>query len=168
MKRIVCISLLLISVGSCFASETEHQEIKSVINAYDQSIQAKDKSRFLTIFADPSLPMIAVYSKEVMKWRRALVKKINKEKNKKLVATKTFTLTPTEGIDISVSEKLSTRKALSSIKIVSDGNIANVYFDYVYYIDDKKNNWGSESWQVMQTLTGWKISSVIYSIAGSI
>jgi hypothetical protein len=158
-------SLFLISAGNCFASQTEHAAIKLVINTFEQSIETKDKSRFLNLFVDPSLPMIAVVSKEGMKVRRALVAKINKEENKKLVATRSFTLTPIEAIDGSISRKTSSREEFNNIKIVSDGNIANVYFDYVYYIDNKKNNWGSESWQMVQTLTGWKISSVIYSVS---
>ena len=38
MKLIVCISLFLISAGNCFASQTEHEAIKSVINSFEQSI----------------------------------------------------------------------------------------------------------------------------------
>lgn len=164
MKLIICISLLLISSGNCFASQTEYKTIKSVINAFEQSIQDKDKSRFLNLFIDTSSPMIAVVSKEGMITRRAAVEKINKENNKNFVATKTWELLPTEMIDMIVSEKVSSREEFDNINIVSDGNIAHVYFDYVYYKDNIKQNWGSESWQLVQTLAGWKISSVNYSI----
>ena len=164
MKFIVCMSLLLISTGNCFASQTEHAAIKSVINAFEQSIQTKDKNRFLNLFLDPSAPMTAVVSEESMITRRAAVAKINKEDNKNFVATKTWSYTPNEMIDRIVSEDVSSRESFDNINIVSDGNIANVYFDYVYYKDNKKQNWGSESWQMVQTLSGWKISSVNYSI----
>jgi hypothetical protein len=151
-------------MGNCFASQTEHEAIKLIINDFDQSIQAKDKSRFLNLFVDATSPMIAVFSEKSMKARRAMVDKINKEENKKLVATRTFVTSPTEMIDGIVSEEVSSREEFDNINIVSDGNIANIYFDYVYYKDNKKQNWGSESWQMVQTLSGWKISSVTYSI----
>ena len=62
MKLIVCISLFLISASNCFASQTEHQAIKSIINTYQQSTEAKDKARFLTLFVDDSSPVIGVFS----------------------------------------------------------------------------------------------------------
>ena len=131
MKLIVCMSLFLISTGNCFASQTEYKTIKSVINAFEQSIKDKDKSRFLNLFVDTSSPMIGVVSEESMVGRRAAVEKINKADNKNFVATRTWEVLPTEMIDRIVSSKVSSREEFDNIKIVSDGNIANVYFDYV-------------------------------------
>jgi len=164
MKLIVCMSLFLLGTSHCFASETEYKTIKSVINAFEQSIQAKDKSRFLNLFVDPSSPMMGVVSEESMITRRAAVAKINKEDNKNFVATRFWASTPEKMIDRIASEDVSSREVFDNIKITTDGNIAHVYFDYVYYQDNKKKNWGSESWQMVQTLKGWKISSVSYSI----
>ncbi len=164
MKFIVCMSLCLMNAGNCFANQTDHKAIRLVINAFEQSIQTKDKSRFLNLFLDTSSPMIGVVSEESMIARRAAVEKINKEDNKNFVATRTWTVIPSKMIDRIVSEKVSTREEFNNINIVSEGNIASVYFDYEYYKDDKKKHWGSESWQMVQTLKGWKISSVIYSI----
>ena len=164
MKLIVCMSLFLISAGNCFASQTDNATIKSVINAFEQSIQTKDKSRFINLFLDASTPMIGVVSEKSMITRRAAIKKINKEDNKNFVATKTWELLPNEMIDMVVALKVSSREEFDNINIFSDDDIASVYFDYVYYKDNKKKNWGSESWQMVKTLTGWKISSVNYSI----
>ncbi|MCJ8321066.1 MAG: hypothetical protein MJK12_15610 [Colwellia sp.] len=164
MKLIVCISLFLISASNCFASQTEHQAIKSIINTYQQSTEAKDKARFLTLFVDDSSPVIGVFSEETMKIRRAMVEKINKEDNKSFAVTRTFLTSPTQMMDNIVSEELSTKEKIVNIKIDSDDNIAHVYFDYVFYIDNKKKNWGSQSWQLVKTVTGWKISSITYSL----
>jgi len=164
MKFIVCISIFLISAGNCFASQTNQEAIKSVINAFEQSIQTKDKNRFSDLFLDTSSPMIGVVSEESMITRRAAVEKINKENNKNFKATRTWQLLPTEMIDRIISEEVSSREEFNNINIVSDGNIATVYFDYVYYKGNKKKNWGSESWQMVQTLKGWKISYISYSI----
>lgn len=164
MKLIVCMTLFLISTGNCFASQTEHEAIKSVINTYEHSTLTKDKNRFLTLFVDASSPVIGVFSEETMIIRREMVEKINKEDNKDLVATRIFLTSPDKMFDNIVSEELSTREEINNIKIVSDGNIANVYFDYVFYKDNKEQNWGSQGWLLVQTVTGWKISSINYSL----
>jgi len=163
MKLIVCISLFLIGTGNCFANQTEHKGIKAVIHAFEQSIQNKDKSRFLNLFVDVSSPMIAVVSEEGLEVRRALVEKYNKEQNKNMEVTRTWVTSPKEMIDRIVSSDDSSREEFDNINIISDGNIANVYFDYVYYKNNKKLNWGNESWQMVQTVTGWKISSIVFS-----
>jgi len=164
MKFIVCMSLFLIGMGQCFANKAEHEAIKSVMNDFEQSIQTKDKSRFLNLFVDVTSPMIGVVSEKSMIKRRAAIEKINKQDNKNFVATRKWEVLPTEMIDRIVSDKASSKEVFKNINITSDGNIAIVYFDYEYYKDNKKKNWGSESWQLVQTLKGWKISSVNYSI----
>ncbi|WP_286272318.1 hypothetical protein [Thalassotalea hakodatensis] len=164
MKFILFLSLILINTGNSFAAEEKHQSIKSVIHAFEQSIETKDKERFLNLFIDTSAPMFGVVSEKSMVARRAAVEKINREDNKNFVATRTWRVFPNEMIDRIVSEKVNSREKFSNIKIVSDGNIANVYFDYEFYKDNIKKHWGSESWQMVKTLEGWKISSVNYSI----
>ena len=151
-------------MSQSFAVQTEYKTIESVIEAFDQSIQSKDRERFLNLFVDPSSTMVAVVSEEGMVVRRAAVEKINKRDNKNFTATRNWTSSPQKMINRIINQKESTREQFDNIKITTDNNIAQVYFDYAYYIDDKKNNWGSESWQLVQTLKGWKISSIVYSI----
>ena len=83
MKLIVFMSLFLIGSTNCLAGQTEHKEIQSVIDAFDHSIRTKDKSQFLSLFVDSSKPMIAVVTEAGLKVRQALVKKYNKEENKR-------------------------------------------------------------------------------------
>lgn len=51
----------------------------------------------------------------------------------------------------------------SNVVIHTDGAIAAVYFDYVFNIDGKPENRGSETWQLVKTVDGWRIASIIYS-----
>lgn len=90
MKLIVCMSLFLLSAGNCFASQTDNEAIKSIVSTFKQSIEAKDKSRFEALFVDPSTPMVTSFSEDIMKIRRALVEKINKEENKKISGHSNF------------------------------------------------------------------------------
>ena len=61
----------------------------------------------------------------------------------------------------------TTTKALdpehSNIVIHTDGTIAAVYFDFVFKIDGKDENRGSETWQLVKAVDGWRIAAISYS-----
>ncbi|MGN2246718.1 hypothetical protein ACFWZ3_08510 [Frateuria sp. GZRR35] len=50
-----------------------------------------------------------------------------------------------------------------NVRIHTDGAVAAVYFDFVFLVDGKRNNVGSETWQLVHTNDGWKISAMAYS-----
>jgi ketosteroid isomerase-like protein len=50
-----------------------------------------------------------------------------------------------------------------NVVIHTDGTIAAVYFDFVFNVDGKANNRGSETWQLVKAADGWRIASIIYS-----
>jgi ketosteroid isomerase-like protein len=51
----------------------------------------------------------------------------------------------------------------SNVVIHTDGTIAAVYFDYVFNIDGKAENRGSETWQLVKMADGWRIAAMCYS-----
>jgi hypothetical protein len=51
----------------------------------------------------------------------------------------------------------------SNVVIHTDGTIATVYFEFVFNVDGKANNRGSENWQLVKAADGWRIASIIYS-----
>lgn len=46
------------------------------------------------------------------------------------------------------------------MRILTDGTIASVYFNFVFLIDGKPENQGSETWQLVKTGDGWKIAAI--------
>ena len=50
-----------------------------------------------------------------------------------------------------------------NVRIQTDGAVASVYFDFVFLVDGKRTNVGSETWQLVHTNDGWKISAMAYS-----
>ena len=50
-----------------------------------------------------------------------------------------------------------------NVRIHTDGAVASVYFDFVFLVDGKPNNTGSETWQLVHTNDGWRISAMAYS-----
>ena len=51
----------------------------------------------------------------------------------------------------------------SNGQIHTDGTIASAYFNYVFFIDGKPENQGSETWQLVKATGGWKIAAIMYS-----
>ncbi len=48
----------------------------------------------------------------------------------------------------------------SNVVIHTDGTIAAVYFDFVFKIDGKAENRGSETWQLVKAVDGWRIAAI--------
>lgn len=51
----------------------------------------------------------------------------------------------------------------SNVVIHTDGTIAAVYFDFVFKIDGEAENRGSETWQLIKAVDGWRIAAISYS-----
>lgn len=51
----------------------------------------------------------------------------------------------------------------SNLVMHTDGTIAVLYFDFVFNVDGKANNRGSETWQLVKSADGWRIASIVYS-----
>jgi hypothetical protein len=66
-------------------------------------------------------------------------------------------------IDFVAGSKGRMEEKFSNVRIETDGAIASVYFDFVFLADGKPNNRGSETWQLVNTGAGWKISAMAYS-----
>jgi hypothetical protein len=50
-----------------------------------------------------------------------------------------------------------------NVRIDTDGEVAQVWFDYVFKRGDYAANWGKEAWQLVRTDAGGKIVSIIWS-----
>ena len=55
-------------------------------------------------------------------------------------------------------------ETFDNVRIETDGTIGMVYFDYVFLASGKPTNHGNETWQLVRTPQGWKISAMLYSI----
>ena len=55
-------------------------------------------------------------------------------------------------------------ETFDNVRIETDGTIGTVYFDYVFLESGKPTNHGAETWQLVRTPDGWKISAMLYSV----
>lgn len=129
-------------------------QIQRVVEIFRTSIIAKDKSRLGSLFIPIGGSWIMVIGDEMyqrMKAKRPSVAKIKPG-------------TYQEFVDSVGASHQRLEEIFSNLRIDTDGAVASVYFDYVFLSDDKENNRGSETWQLVNTGDGWKISALSYSI----
>jgi hypothetical protein len=55
-------------------------------------------------------------------------------------------------------------ETFDNLRIESDGTIGSVYFDFRFLQDGKPLNRGVQTWQLVHTEDGWKISAMLYSV----
>ena len=55
-------------------------------------------------------------------------------------------------------------ETFDNVRIETDGVVGTVYFDYRFLADGKLTNHGVETWQLVNTDDGWKISAMLYSV----
>jgi len=51
----------------------------------------------------------------------------------------------------------------TEVEIRSDGTVATAWFRFLFMIDGRETNRGSETWQLVKTEQGWRIAAIAYS-----
>jgi len=134
------------------------QEIARVVELFRNAIINKDKDAFLKLFlkeditwsgvtADTSIDMLYA------NWPNPALRR----------PSKVFSSNPRAFIESIVAERERSEETFANLRIDSDGDVAQVWFDYSFLSDGRKQNWGKESWQMVRTEAGWKIAAVIWS-----
>lgn len=54
-------------------------------------------------------------------------------------------------------------ETFDDVRIETDGTVGTVYFNYRFLMDGVVMNHGVETWQLVHTAEGWKISAMLYS-----
>jgi uncharacterized protein (TIGR02246 family) len=127
-------------------------DVQHVIDAYHEAVLTHDGSRLANLFLPQSL-WLNVLSDEA--YARAKAKSPDAVKIRagshadfaKLVSTSKVSFNPTH----------------THLQENSDGTIASVYFDFIFLVDGKEQNRGSETWVLVKGADGWRIAAITYS-----
>jgi len=158
---LVCIVLTGLAAPSQAASPAQDRErIGQLVETFRVSLIKKDKDSFLKLFYSDTIPWIGVTTDKSLARQNAAKKDPKKPDAGKLFASSN----PRDFIEGIVKSPNALEETFENIRIDSDGDVAQVWFDYSFVDDGHKANWGKESWHLVRTSEGWKISSVIWSM----
>lgn len=118
-----------------------------------ESIKTKDSLKFYSLFHES--PVL---------WLGTVKEKTYQDDLKRNPKAKDYFRSTFKGFFNSISDSNRYEEKFYNIDIVEDGHIATVSFDYSFWENDNKINWGKESWGLIKTGNIWKICSVIFSV----
>ena len=135
------------------STATDTVDVQHVIDAYHEAVLNHDGARLASLFIPQGSTWLNVLSDDA--YARAKAKSPNAQKIRvgsytdfaKLVSTSKASFNPTH----------------THLQENSDGTIASVYFDFVFLVDGKEENRGSETWVLVKGTDGWRIAAITYS-----
>ena len=156
MRLLAAISLLLLaSLSPASAQDGDDAAIRDVIETFRTAIIAKDGAALARLPFNPNISFVYAVEEKTL----ANLRKRRREARRAVAGSYG------EFVAEIVSNKAMQEERFSNIRIISDGSIASVTFDYDFREDGVVTNSGLESCGMVHADDGWKISSISYSIA---
>jgi len=173
MKKFSLLSLFsfILLISTSAFSQTNEQALEVIIKDFETAIANKDKEKFLSLFVEQPVSWVGVYTKRdyenELKWAKSEEgKKLKRQIGDKFREPAKFRhSTPEIFIESITDNTKHPREEITNVKILTNGEVATVYFDYIFFDDDKRINSGKENWQLINTGKGWKINAVNFSIS---
>jgi hypothetical protein len=139
-------------------SPDSRRQIETIIETFRTAIINKDTASFMGLFQREDITWGGVYTDgSVERWNASL------KDPKAPRAPKYLPGSPRRFIESIAKARDIRAETFSNVRIDTDGEVAQVWFDYTFMVGDYKNNWGKESWQLVRTDAGWKIAAVVWS-----
>jgi hypothetical protein len=161
VAALVCSALATFALPSQAASDpADRARIEQVVESFRVSVIKKDKDSFLKLFYSETIPWIGVTTDKSLARENANKPKPDMPDLKKLYASGN----PRKFIEGIAKNPEPLEEKFENVRIDSDGDVAQVWFDYSFNNGSYKENWGKEAWHMVRTEAGWKISSVIWSM----
>jgi len=153
-------SLFLSAPHMARAEDPAHSrhQIEAVVETFRTALIKKDKEAFLRLFVKEDIVWIGVTTDASVEMLYA-----NRPRPEMKRPPKLFPGTLRGFIDAVAKDPTPLDEIFSNVRIETDGDVAQVWFDYTFMEGSYRANWGKESWQLVRLDSGWKIASVIWS-----
>jgi hypothetical protein len=139
--------------GTPASTASDTVDVQHVIDAYHEAVLTHDGSRLAHLFISQGSMWLNVLSDEA--YARAKAKSPD--------AVKIRVGSYTDFAKLVSTSKASFNPTHTHLQENSDGTIASVYFDFVFLVDGKEQNRGSETWILVKEADGWRIAAITYS-----
>jgi len=139
--------------GNSQQDSVDHKEIHQLLSGFMKAIQTRDSISMYSFFADVPVTWVGVWKPPTQKQR---LQKDEKAVEYKVSDFKTWFR--------AVSASGFKEEKFRNPVIVADESIGSVTFDYSFWVNGKKGNWGKESWGLIKQKGAWKIASVLFSM----
>jgi hypothetical protein len=146
---LVCLAI----AGQCRAAASDQAQIEQIVERFKAAIIAHDQKGLEALFVPEGGSWFEVLGESAfqqIKARKPGLSRVHPDNYRHFAEM-------VGGAKQAVEEKFD------NVRIHTDGAVASVYFDFVFLVDGKRNNVGSETWQLVHTNEGWKISAMAYS-----
>lgn len=140
------------------ADGSDKAQIERVIETFRAAIVNRDEEEFLRLFLKEDITWAGVTTDTSIERIYA-----NRPKPEMKRPFKFFYSSPRKFISAIVRDIEKVDEIVSNVRIDSDGDVGQVWFDYSFVRANYKENWGKESWQMVRTSDGWKIAGVVWS-----
>ena len=142
MKKVLAISLLLITSSRLFAQQTATDSVKQTINALFDAMRKGD-----------STLLKSTLTKDM------ILQSVSNGKNGEAILTNESGANFAKAIGTPHSQVYDERIVFDVVKV--DGSLASVWAPYKFYLGDKFSHCGVDVFELMKTADGWK---VIYAV----
>lgn len=137
----------------------DKQQIDAIVETFRTSIIKKDTAAFMQLFLHEAITWTGVVTDTSIERLYA-----NRPDPKLKRPAKYRNSSPRKFIENIAKDPEQIEETFANLRIDSDGDVAQVWFDYSFVASDYKQNWGKESWQLVRTDAGWKIAAVVWSM----
>lgn len=154
MKKIyalVVVIALVMDVNAQRNPDRDNEQIVSLLDTFMAAIKTRDSNSMFSLFADVPVTWVGAWQPHTLKEKRATEKVAD------------YWVADYKSWFRSVMANGYKEELFRNPVIVQDGTIGSVTFDYSYWSNHKKRNWGKESWGLVKIDGRWKIVSVIFS-----
>ena len=134
-------------------------QIERVVETFRTAIVNKDEEAFLKLFLKEDITWTGILADASIERLYATRPQPQMKR-----PSKHFNSSPRKFFHANVLQaKANVDETVSNLRIDSDGDVGQVWFDFTFVNGGYKENWGKESWQMVRTADGWKIAGVVWS-----
>lgn len=140
MKKILLCLLLTSAMFSVQAQSGDEAKVIDAINNLFKSMQTNDTILFKSVFAD-----------------QVTMATVTKNKEGKVVLQRDNSITGFMKAIAKPNPKGALNEEIWNIKVQLDGDFAQVWCDYAFYVGNTFSHCGVDAFQLSRTTDGWKI-----------